>query len=59
MFSVYVILGHHYEHLGLMVAMERKKLFDKGKCGGGTIRFTVIATPEINYSVSLLHVLEQ
>ncbi|KAK9702896.1 Receptor family ligand binding region [Popillia japonica] len=28
---IYVILGHHYEHLGLMVAMERKKLFDKGE----------------------------
>lgn len=30
--SVYVILGHTYEHLGLIVAMEDLKLFDKGKC---------------------------
>ncbi|GJQ71688.1 hypothetical protein Trydic_g11383 [Trypoxylus dichotomus] len=28
---IYVILGHHYEHIGLMVAMEQKKLFDKGE----------------------------
>lgn len=28
---VYVILGHFYEHIGLMVAMEQMKLFDKGK----------------------------
>lgn len=28
--TVFVILGHYYEHLGLMVAMEEKKLFDKG-----------------------------
>ncbi|CAH1122713.1 unnamed protein product [Ceutorhynchus assimilis] len=28
---IFVILGHHYEHLGLMVAMEEKKLFDKGE----------------------------
>ncbi|KYB25442.1 Guanylate cyclase 32E-like Protein [Tribolium castaneum] len=28
---IFVILGHYYEHLGLMVAMEEKKLFDKGE----------------------------
>ncbi|KAL1497780.1 hypothetical protein ABEB36_008678 [Hypothenemus hampei] len=28
---IFVILGHHYEHLGLMVAMEEKKLFEKGE----------------------------
>ncbi|XP_019756658.1 guanylate cyclase 32E isoform X2 [Dendroctonus ponderosae] len=28
---IFVILGHHYEHLGLMIAMEEKKLFDKGE----------------------------
>ncbi|XP_030761658.1 guanylate cyclase 32E [Sitophilus oryzae] len=28
---IFVILGHHYEHLGLMVAMEQKKLFEKGE----------------------------
>ncbi|CAH0555549.1 unnamed protein product [Brassicogethes aeneus] len=28
---IFVILGHHYEHLGLMLAMEEKKLFDKGE----------------------------
>jgi hypothetical protein len=27
---VYVILGHQDEHLGLMIAMEEMKLFDKG-----------------------------
>lgn len=27
---VFVILGHHYEHLGLMIAMEEMKLFVKG-----------------------------
>ncbi|XP_075217883.1 guanylate cyclase 32E [Lycorma delicatula] len=27
---IYVILGHFYEHIGLMVAMEQMKLFDKG-----------------------------
>lgn len=29
--AVFVILGHYYEHLGLMVAMEEKKLFEKGQ----------------------------
>jgi hypothetical protein len=29
--AVYVILGHQDEHLGLMIAMEELKLFDKGK----------------------------
>jgi hypothetical protein len=28
---VYVILGHQDEHLGLMIAMEEMKLFDKGE----------------------------
>lgn len=28
--SVYLILGHTYEHIGLIVAMEDLKLFDKG-----------------------------
>ncbi|KAF7269656.1 hypothetical protein GWI33_017336 [Rhynchophorus ferrugineus] len=28
---IFLVLGHHYEHLGLMVAMEQKKLFDKGE----------------------------
>ncbi|XP_026686342.1 receptor-type guanylate cyclase Gyc76C-like, partial [Diaphorina citri] len=28
---IYVILGHYYEHLGLMVAMEEMGLFDKGE----------------------------
>uniref|UniRef100_A0A8D8RBI4 Guanylate cyclase n=1 Tax=Cacopsylla melanoneura TaxID=428564 RepID=A0A8D8RBI4_9HEMI len=28
---IYVILGHYYEHLGLMVAMEELRLFDKGE----------------------------
>ncbi|XP_068086160.1 guanylate cyclase 32E [Anabrus simplex] len=28
---IYVVLGHSYEHMGLMVAMEQKKLFDKGE----------------------------
>lgn len=29
--SVFVILGHYYEHLGLMIAMEEKKLFKNGE----------------------------
>lgn len=29
--SVYLILGHTYEHIGLIVAMEELKLFDNGK----------------------------
>jgi hypothetical protein len=29
--SVYVILGHQDEQLGLMIAMEEMKLFDKGE----------------------------
>ncbi|XP_074036399.1 guanylate cyclase 32E isoform X2 [Leptinotarsa decemlineata] len=28
---IFVILGNYYEHLGLMIAMEEKKLFDKGE----------------------------
>ncbi|XP_065155989.1 guanylate cyclase 32E isoform X2 [Atheta coriaria] len=28
---IYVILGHHYEHLEFMVAMEKRKLFEKGE----------------------------
>lgn len=28
---IYVILGHYYEHLGLMVAMEQLGLFEKGE----------------------------
>ncbi|KDR09970.1 Guanylate cyclase 32E, partial [Zootermopsis nevadensis] len=28
---IYVILGHQDEHLGLMIAMEEMKLFDKGE----------------------------
>ncbi|XP_049775726.1 guanylate cyclase 32E [Schistocerca cancellata] len=28
---IYVILGYYYEHLGLMAAMEEKKLFDNGE----------------------------
>ncbi|XP_017772276.1 PREDICTED: guanylate cyclase 32E [Nicrophorus vespilloides] len=28
---IYVILGHHYEHLELMVAMQARKLFEKGE----------------------------
>jgi hypothetical protein len=28
---VYVILGHQDEHLGLMIAMEEMKLFEKGE----------------------------
>ncbi|XP_044753135.1 guanylate cyclase 32E-like [Coccinella septempunctata] len=27
---IFVILGHHYEHLGLMIAMEDLNLFDEG-----------------------------
>ena len=29
--TVFVILGHHYEHLGLLVAMQEKNLFEMGK----------------------------
>ncbi|KAL3268654.1 hypothetical protein HHI36_007758 [Cryptolaemus montrouzieri] len=28
---IFVILGHHYEHFGLMLAMEEMNLFDTGK----------------------------
>ncbi|XP_063226249.1 guanylate cyclase 32E isoform X2 [Bacillus rossius redtenbacheri] len=28
---VYVVIGYYYEHVGLMVAMEEKNLFDKGE----------------------------
>ncbi|XP_050310703.1 guanylate cyclase 32E [Anthonomus grandis grandis] len=28
---IYVVLGHYYEHLGLMVAMEQKGLFQTGE----------------------------
>lgn len=28
--SVYVILGHHYEHLGLMMSLKKKGLLEKG-----------------------------
>ncbi|KAJ8981644.1 hypothetical protein NQ317_000872 [Molorchus minor] len=28
---IFVVLGNYYEHLGLMVAMQDKKLFDKGE----------------------------
>ncbi|CAB0016883.1 unnamed protein product [Nesidiocoris tenuis] len=28
---IYVILGQHYEHLGLLVAMEERHLFDNGE----------------------------
>lgn len=44
--SVYVILGHQDEHLGLMIAMEEMKLFDKGE-------FT-IALPGLFNSVILI-----
>lgn len=28
---VYVILGHHYEHVGLMLSLKQKGLLDKGE----------------------------
>lgn len=28
---IYLIVGHHYEHVGLMMAMERRNLFDNGE----------------------------
>ena len=31
MLTVYVILGHQDEHLGLMIAMEEMKLFEEGE----------------------------
>lgn len=30
-FVVYVILGHHYEHVGLMLSLQRKRLLEKGE----------------------------
>lgn len=30
-FVVYVILGHHYEHVGLMLSLQQKHLLDKGE----------------------------
>lgn len=30
-FTVYVILGHHYEHVGLMLSLQQKMLLDKGE----------------------------
>lgn len=29
-FTVYVILGHHYEHVGLMLSLKHKGLLEKG-----------------------------
>lgn len=29
--KVYVILGHHYEHVGLMLSLKRKGLLDEGE----------------------------
>lgn len=29
--KVYVILGHHYEHIGLMLSLKRKGLLDEGE----------------------------
>lgn len=28
---VYIILGHHYEHVGLMLSLKQKGLLDKGE----------------------------
>ncbi|XP_014478817.1 PREDICTED: guanylate cyclase 32E isoform X2 [Dinoponera quadriceps] len=28
---IYVILGHHYEHMGLLMALDEKKLLEKGE----------------------------
>lgn len=30
-YEVYVILGHHYEHVGLMLSLKRKRLLEKGE----------------------------
>ncbi|GIY60455.1 uncharacterized protein CEXT_220851 [Caerostris extrusa] len=30
-FKVYVVLGYYFEHLGLMVSMEKRGLLDKGE----------------------------
>lgn len=30
-YLVYVILGHHYEHIGLMLSLKRKGLLDRGE----------------------------
>lgn len=41
LFLVYVIVGHYYEHLGLMVAMEESRLLEKGNDfhSGNTLKY--------------------
>jgi hypothetical protein len=53
---VYVILGHQDEHLGLLIAMEEMKLFDKGEVTLPVATAQVITLPNTRHRISLVFI---